>query len=352
MHKKLSWYFSPLVIGVGLIVGAGAFGKFATGLPRSEDAAAVVTPVVGPSWIKHLGLPNSRATAMGRTGGSIPAPASQREEPNLLLRIDRRRSSELLNETFVLTGADLYRLNCQSCHGSDGRGSPPEIKALLDPVRGASPTLVQQRMKAMGRPIDQKFAEELAADAEAALRQRLQNGGEKMPPFRLLHGDEIDALLEYLKKLAGVPSTERKEIQVTQSVARVGEHLVKGTCHVCHDGAGPWGGPMAMMRGTIPSLASFPEQYSIQQVIRHVKMGSSGMMCRMMWMMGGETMPAFPYITEEEIAAAYLYLVEYPPLAGVTKRFSRTLERRGEPPRPTTGEMCPMMRMRMRSGNN
>lgn len=66
---------------------------------------------------------------------------------------------------------------------------------------------------------------------------------------------------------------------------------------------------MAMMRGIVPSLESFPKQNSIQQVTRQVKLGSSGMMT----MMGGERMPAFPYITEEECAAAYLYLVDYPP---------------------------------------
>jgi hypothetical protein len=30
-------------------------------------------------------------------------------------------------------------------------------------------------------------------------------------------------------------------------------------------------------------------------------------------MMGGPRMPAFPYITAEEAATAYLYLVQYPP---------------------------------------
>jgi hypothetical protein len=64
-----------------------------------------------------------------------------------------------------------------------------------------------------------------------------------------------------------------------------------------------------MMSGIIPSPASFPEQESIQNVVRQVEMGSSGMM----GMMGGQTMPAFPYLTEEEVAAAYLYLAQYPP---------------------------------------
>ena len=33
----------------------------------------------------------------------------------------------------------------------------------------------------------------------------------------------------------------------------------------------------------------------------------------MMSMMGGQIMPAYPYFTEDEGAAAYLYLVNYPP---------------------------------------
>jgi len=296
----------------------------------AEDTTApVVTPVGGPSWIKRLGLPSTRSTAMGRMGGNAPPPVSRRKEPGrvtkaaptggrmgriierffTLFRTDRRKSSSVLNETFVLTGADLYRLNCQSCHGPDGQGAPPEIKSLVDPVRGTSPTLIRQRMEKMGRSIDEEMARELAADAEKTLRERLQKGGEKMPDFKHLRGDEVEALLQYLKKLAGVPSADRKDIVVTQSVARVGEHIVKGTCHICHDATGPGPGHMAMMRGIIPSLASFPNQLSMQQMIRQVKWGSSPMMS----MMGGDTMPPFPYFTEEELAAAYLYLLEYPP---------------------------------------
>jgi hypothetical protein len=33
----------------------------------------------------------------------------------------------------------------------------------------------------------------------------------------------------------------------------------------------------------------------------------------MMSMMGGQVMPGYPYITENEGSAAYLYLVKYPP---------------------------------------
>jgi len=327
----LPFVFMFLMAGSEMLP-ASELGKGGGGTIRlQEQEAPKVTPVQGPSWLKRLGL-SLRQTRMGQMGGTQSAPRSQLVEPESspggepepsflsqlagivrqifsVFRSDRNAYTDLLNKTFVLRGADLYRLNCQSCHGPDGRGAPPEIKSLLDPVRGASPALVQKKMEERGRPIDLEFARELATGAEATLRQRLEQGGETMPAFPHLRGDEVEALLDYLKELAGVPASERRDLRVTQSVARVGEHLVKGTCHICHDATGPGGGHMAMMRGIIPSLASFPKQNSIQQVVRQVKLGSS----RMMLMMRGDTMPAFPYLTEEEIAAAYLYLMEYPP---------------------------------------
>jgi mono/diheme cytochrome c family protein len=352
MNRKTLWYLlfvmTAIVLAAGVIIltstAARDRGSGAERLSRSAELASphsawptepardstlpVVTPVEGPSWIEHLGIADTRETHMGQMGGDKAAPGSRRKEPSLaeegeysarmhgimrrmlpLLRSDSRRASELMNESFVLTGADLYRLNCQSCHGPDGKGAPPEIKSLIDPVRGTSPALTVQRMQKLGRSIGRGMVDDLAAQAEKTIRQRLQEGGEKMPPFRHLQGNEVDALLNYLKKLAGLPRSEWKVVQVPQSVARVGEHVVKGTCHTCHDATGPGSGHMMMMSDIIPSLASFPEQESLQNVVRQVEMGSSGMMA----MMGGQTMPAFPYLTEEEVAAAYLYLAQYPP---------------------------------------
>ncbi|MFQ6673766.1 MAG: c-type cytochrome [Fidelibacterota bacterium] len=313
---KVLFTFVGFVAAVG-VVGKPALSRGMTGLTDSnqDTAPPVVTPVTGSNWIRQIGLRNPGRSAMGKRGGKGPSPAPKKRERRIIHRIfslyrtNRLTVPELMNETFTLTGADLYRLNCQTCHGPDGKGAPPEIKSLLDPVRGASPGLIQRRMKNRGRSIDEQFARELAASADSTLRRRLGEGGEKMPPFGHLRGDEVDALLEYLKMLAEVPVSERQEMSVEQSVARVGEHVVKGTCHICHDAVGPGGGHMAMMRGIIPSLASFPRELSVQQVIRQVRAGSSGMMR----MMGGEMMPSLPYLTEEEIAASYLYLVAYPP---------------------------------------
>jgi mono/diheme cytochrome c family protein len=268
-------------------------------------------------------------TRMGQMGGTSFIPASPRREPEMpnealagrdglspvmrkflsLLRSQPDQASQALNQPFQLAGADLYRLNCRACHGADGKGAPPAINSLIGPVQGTSAARIQARMKARGAPISEGMAKDMAAQAEAALRDRLRKGGKKMPPFPHLRGDEIEALLGYLDELAGVPAGRRGHLLVSESAARVGEHMIKGTCHICHDATGPGGGHMAMMRGIIPSLASLPQDHSLSSVVRQVQYGSAGMMM----MMGGPRMPPFPYFTEEEVAAAYFFLQQYPP---------------------------------------
>jgi mono/diheme cytochrome c family protein len=308
-------------------------GKQNTHVQPTGSAGRTVTPVRGPSWIKHLGIQDIRQTSMGQMGGREPAPASRRKEPGLAeeesvaegsnrmsmgrmmgrifsnYRSNQNEVTRLMNETFRLSGSDLYRLNCQSCHSPNGTGKQPEINSLVGPVEGTSQTFIENWGKKLGHPIESEMAQQLAADAVSTLRQRLDNGGKRMPAFRHLKGDERDALIAYLQVLAGVSSKGGGRILVTESVARVGEHLVKGTCHICHNATGSGGGHMAMMSGIIPSLASFPVEKTMQDVIRQLEQGSMPMMA----MMGGQIMPAYPYITEDEGAAAYLYLEKYPP---------------------------------------
>lgn len=288
-----------------------------------------VTPVQGPSVIARHGLALD-TTRLGQAGGSGPSAETARTEPPLasemprawrgpmgralerffsLFREGRADAGAALDDSFVLTGADLYRLNCRSCHGPAGAGAPPEIPSYVGPVQGASAALIRRRLEARGGDVDDAFVRELAAEGEKTLRVRVRNGGERMPAFPHLEGSEVDALIWYLKRQADVPEATGQPHEVTQSVARVGEHLVKGTCHVCHDATGPGGGRMMMMRGVIPSLASFAEQKSPDDLVRKVRDGASGMM----GMMGAGRMPVYPYLTEEENLASYLYLIAYPP---------------------------------------
>jgi mono/diheme cytochrome c family protein len=132
-----------------------------------------------------------------------------------------------------------------------------------------------------------------------------------MPPFRQLVPEEVEALLVYLDVLAGIPGAERRQIWLSEPAARVGELVVKGTCHICHEAIGPGLGIGVATPESIPSLASLPRDRSQTEVIRKVRLGLSKPM-PMMTSSRGE-MPIFSDLTSAEVAAAYAYLVSYPP---------------------------------------
>jgi len=239
-------------------------------------------------------------------GEAVPEPEADRSEPDLISMLPSRDGNlaELVDREFVLSGADLYRLGCQSCHGADGRGAPPEISSVI-PIVATLAAL----------PKDQ---------ATQGLKTSLAKPGDKMPSFSSFREDEAEALLHALENFAGTSSGdgESPATVVKLSAARVGRHVVDGTCHICHSATGPGGGSMPMMELTVPSLASLPREYPLERVevavIEGVFPGRDGM--RGMGMMGttrgngaAGTTPALPYLTRQEIAAAYLFLFAYPP---------------------------------------
>jgi len=293
-------------IAVARLGAQSAPAKRGTAPAASRTITFKVTPVAGESWLNHLHI-SFDATSMGRMGQNTPPPAV-RYEP----RWNQLAGSEDLNERFVLSGSDLYRLDCESCHQPDGRGSPPEIHSLVEPVQATSAVVLEERMKRAGRPITSAMAREMAAGGEAEVRNRLQHGGEKMPPFDHLQGQEVESLLAFLRELAGVPGAESRQIRVAEPYTRVGEHLVKGTCHICHPATGPGTDPQALLRNVLPSLASFTRDQTIFHVLQKVRRGASIAEGPLQQPSGGR-MPIFSYLTDDEVAAAYLYLIIYPP---------------------------------------
>jgi mono/diheme cytochrome c family protein len=325
--------FAATLAVTGLLVSASAQNlqtnrEQGTAQPLTKVAVSAVKTVdypipssQGPSWLKHLGLTVSQ-TRMGQVGGTDSLPASTHGKQQLIAgtptppgnlnsTIQRflatfhsgsKPASEILDEKFLVAGSDLYRWNCQACHGSAGQGATPEINSVLGPVQGTSPALTRKRMEARGLDVDDDMVQQVSELAEGSLRDRLQHGGKSMPSFEYLRADEVEALFGYLEKLSEVPPTKRDGLLVPESAARVGEHIVRGTCHICHNATGPGSGHVAMMQGTIPSLASIPREHSLSGVVHQVQYGS----CGMMKITGGEVMPAYPYFTEEEIAAVYL----------------------------------------------
>ena len=105
---------------------------------KNIDPADLVTPAHGPSWLKHIGIFDIRASAMGEMGGYDTPPPSHRREPEFPVetagsgnpmgmgmggmmgrsysnyRLSPSEIERLTGESFFLAGSDLYRLDCRS----------------------------------------------------------------------------------------------------------------------------------------------------------------------------------------------------------------------------------------------
>lgn len=271
----------------------------------SEDVR--VTAVSGESWLIHLNRPFNE-TSMGKTSHLGPAsweleePSSMPEDPAVAAATAMR----------TLHGRDIFRMNCQGCHGATGEGAPPEINSVIDPVRATSVPLVRARLKALGMTVRPADAVTWTRKADAVLLQRLHNGGEEMPPFHHLREAEVGSLHNYLRQLAGVPGAEGEQIVVTASAVHVGEQIVKATCHTCHSATGANPTPQQLLDGAIPPLSALLVRKSRADFIRKVIHGAPVIMGSEPTLYRGR-MPVFDYLTAEEAADAYLYLQLYPP---------------------------------------
>lgn len=267
-----------------------------------------VTGVAGESWLSHIHR-TFEETSMGKTGRLGPPTSMGGEEtPGW----PRRLSADSARQTVTLKGSDLYRLNCQGCHGESGVGAPPEIYSVINPTRATSIAVTMERMKNLGMDISRADAAQLANQAKTTLLQRLHSGGTDMPAFPHLSEPEVRAIFAYLKQLAGVPGAEKQQAAVVESRLRVGEHIVKSTCHICHDAAGPNPNSEQLLNGAIPPLNTLTTRTSLPQFDRKIRSGAPILMGTPPSLFRGR-MPVFYYLGEDEVADAYLYLRLYPP---------------------------------------
>lgn len=272
-----------------------------------------VTAVQGESWLRHLHR-SFDETSMGKTWDLGPAPPMPGEEAP---KWEPRLSAGFPVQIVTLHGSDLYRLNCLGCHGESGIGAPPEINSVINPVRATSVAVILERAKKTGQDMSRADAAVLARQAKALLIERLHKGGVNMPPFPHLSDPEIRSIVAYLEELSEVPGAERNQVAVRESPYRVGEHIVKSTCHICHGAEGPNPDPRQIAEGAIPPLSTLTTRTSLPDFIRKVTRGAT-------INMGGPPMsyrdsyrgrmPVFHYLSEDEAADAYLYLTLYPPL--------------------------------------
>jgi mono/diheme cytochrome c family protein len=272
--------------------------------------AQVVTPVEGESWLvqRHRTF---AVTSMGKSSGVYGPAASMPGEspPHPALQL----SNKFTGQSTRLSGADLYRLKCQACHGASGTGAPPEINSVIDPVRATSASLYIARMKKVGMDVTSKDAAALAAQAKHTLLERLRKGGTDMPsPNPDLTGAEVTSLFAYLRQLAGIPGAEKQQVPVVEPPLRVGEHIVKSTCHICHAAVGHNPSPSELLEGQIPPLNSFTARLGLNEFVTKVTAGASAQEGSPPASVRGH-MPVFTYLTPDEAADAYLYLSQYPP---------------------------------------
>ena len=294
------------LVMISFLVACTLQAQIPTPRPAALHGDSRVTPVTGESWLIHLHR-SFGDTSMGKTGRLGPGPQEETARRPLL-----RGPIFSSHDAATLRGSDLYRLNCQGCHGEAGLGAPPEINSVVNPVRATSVPLVLVRMKNAGMEISYPDAVKLAQQSKAALLDRLHKGGENMPAFPQLDETEIHALLAYLRQLADVPGAAGEQSVVKESHLRVGELIVKSTCHTCHSAVGSDPGPQELMGGAIPPLSSLTRRKREPEFVVKVTqgapvlMGSPAMLCR-------GRMPVLFYLSDQEAADVYLYLTLYPP---------------------------------------
>ena len=315
------WFalIAGLIVGTTLTIVGGDF-SYEQGAPVTKPREPVVTPVAGPSWLNRLGL-TYRESSLGRSGATYgPPPATPTPGLPPTPRPSQPSAAPVaVGRPVVLSGADLYRLNCQSCHRAEGTGSLPEIKSVLGLVQGSSLELVRQHLQQEGKAATRSAVRAEATRARADLYKRIQKGGQRMPALAHLQEADIDVLYAYLTQLSGSPDASPQSGRPT-SWARLGEHVVKGTCHICHDAVGPRPSEQArLLQGTIPPFTTLLEDKPVVDFVTKVRSGAPVMTKDPAFHYRGR-MPVFSYLKDVEVAAAYMFLVDYPPQAGDSKR--------------------------------
>lgn len=196
---------------------------------------------------------------------------------------DRRTRANIHPSTLILSGSDLYRINCASCHGLDRKGT------------NLAPSLLS---------VSSRWTKE-------KVKEILRNGRGKMPSFGHLSPKERDALLAFLF------GERDKRVRVKLNLVRLGEQIVKGNCVSCHRLTRHDPRPPNVWCMEPAPLAGATKRFTKDQVFRLLEQG----VCYM---------PSFRHLTRKEREAVW--------------EFLKTLEGKGEPGRPTMGEVCPGVR--------
>ena len=176
-------------------------------------------------------IPSGEAGARGR-------------KPRRLVRAGRRRS----------VPHQLPRVPQGGRHGA-----PPEINSLIGPVQAAS-AAVDDRTNEGARETRRRgihppaHHEHRGRPAQAPQDRRTQHAVVRPSVRRRDHARCGPISTSW----PACPTRSRGALTVTEPADRVGELVVKGTCHICHDATRADNAPTTVLSGVIPALASMP----------------------------------------------------------------------------------------------
>jgi mono/diheme cytochrome c family protein len=193
-----------------------------------------------------------------------------------------------LEQNTKFSGEELYRINCASCHGIDRSGNPPHYPSLIN------------------------IKDKLSKDE---IQKQIENGKNLMPAFPHLTLQEKNVIIAFL--------FDEKTQTVEVSSKDFGEKIFKSNCSSCHRATVNDPKPTNIRMMEPAPLAGATKRFTKDEFFKILETG----VCYM---------PSFEHFISSEKEALYFFI--------------KSLEGKGEPARPTMGEMCPMM-MRMRKGN-
>ncbi len=193
--------------------------------------------------------------------------------------------AQSLEDASSVTGKDIYRQHCASCHGADRSGAGemyPPLKNLED-----------------------RFSRTQVLD-------RINNGKGRMPSFSHLTEEEKGALIAFL--------FDETQEDVVLSTEISGERIFRSNCASCHRATVDAPRPTEARMMEPAPLAGAAKRFTKDQFFNILETGPC-------------YMPSFNHFTSEEKEALY--------------SFVQSLQGKGESSPPTMGKRCPMM-MRMR----
>ncbi len=198
---------------------------------------------------------------------------------------------EAISKDTLVTGQELFRLNCGGCHGLNREGKPPTFPSLVN---------IQKKM------------------SKEQIRTQIKNGKGLMPPHPNFSDDEINAIISYLYN---EPEQKVKIASADFSPIELGKDIVMSNCVSCHrlsinDPIPAGAKTMCSMMAPAP-FAGVAKRFTKDEFYNILQTGPC-------------YMPSFDFLTTSDKDAIWAYL--------------KTLEGKGEPEGKTMGQMCPMMK--------